>query len=299
MTAPGYSAMLRAMARRSVVFRRCVDRTAQIGCQVISERSVAVREVERLRAVLAGLIAVEDEPHPHGHTTDECIAWQEDYRRRDMAAWERARAAVAGQGDTPSADTGTFIRAGARLHECLAYLLSQYDKVVAAVEHIRMDTEEDRDLHDRAIAAFKVAAEPVRKLLSAPPPAEPMIPFDPDRVAADYQPIPESEVPPLAPRSTEPAPELAASFTRGYQLGQLHRRESVAKEAEAPTEPAPVQPDAETIERAAKAACDFYWDKRDSKMFAAEGHVWRSVVRAVAAELGLPTGETQGGGRNG
>jgi hypothetical protein len=111
------------------------------------------------------------------------------------------------------------------------------------------------------------------------------------------------------------------SFTRGYQLGRLHGRESAEKEAEAPaepapgpdvsrklkdaatfdlgsaSEPAPVQPDAETIERAACAAFNTALgaDTDVDWQCLVENQIehWRGVVRAVAAELGLPTGETK------
>jgi hypothetical protein len=45
-------------------------------------------------AVLRDLVALEDEPHPNGHTSEECYAWQDDYRQRNTAAWARARALI-------------------------------------------------------------------------------------------------------------------------------------------------------------------------------------------------------------
>jgi hypothetical protein len=46
-------------------------------------------------AVLRDVVALEDEPHPNCHTHEECGAWQDDYRRRNTAAWARARSLVA------------------------------------------------------------------------------------------------------------------------------------------------------------------------------------------------------------
>lgn len=54
--------------------------------------------------------------------------------------------------------------------KALRYLLAQYDRVVEVHEHVVMDTPEDRELHDRAIATFKEAAEPIRKMLAPDPP---------------------------------------------------------------------------------------------------------------------------------
>lgn len=47
----------------------------------------------------------------------------------------------------------------------LGYLLAQYERVVAAVRLIRMDTPEDQELHERAVATFEAVAEPARALL--------------------------------------------------------------------------------------------------------------------------------------
>src|SRR5882724_3300371 len=53
----------------------------------------------------------------------------------------------------------------------------------------------------------------------------------------------------LAGRGDTPDEGIAdVSFARGYQLGRLHGRESAAKEAEAPAEPASVQPDSDAVE---------------------------------------------------
>jgi len=49
--------------------------------------------------------------------------------------------------------------------KALAYLLAQYDRVVEVHEHVVMDTPEDRELHDRAVATFREAAEPIRTAL--------------------------------------------------------------------------------------------------------------------------------------
>jgi hypothetical protein len=50
--------------------------------------------------------------------------------------------------------------------KALRYLLAQYDRVVEVHEHVVMDTPEDRELHDRAIATFREAAEPIRSALA-------------------------------------------------------------------------------------------------------------------------------------
>lgn len=66
--------------------------------------------------------------------------------------------------------------------ELLAYLLQQYDLVVAVHDGVRMDTPEDVLLHDKGIATFRKAAESVRERLAHPvvdvepatePPAQP------------------------------------------------------------------------------------------------------------------------------
>lgn len=59
--------------------------------------------VEELTAALTELVALQDEPHPHGHTNEECYAWQDDSARRDNAAWARARELTAGA--TPTGKT--------------------------------------------------------------------------------------------------------------------------------------------------------------------------------------------------
>lgn len=50
--------------------------------------------------------------------------------------------------------------------KALRYLLAQYDRVVEVHEHVVMDTHEDRELHDRAVATFREAAEPIRSALA-------------------------------------------------------------------------------------------------------------------------------------
>jgi hypothetical protein len=86
---------------------------------------------------------------------------------------------------------------------------------------------------------------------------------------------------------------------------QSHPDEPVHEEAEcprrsdgSPAEPAPVQPDAETIDRAAKAlrrqsGYESAWEDLPDET----KPLWRDMVRVVAAELGLPAGETRGGER--
>jgi hypothetical protein len=55
-----------------------------------------------------------------------------------------------------------------RLAHLLGYLLRQYERVVEVHALVRMDTEEDRTLHDRAVREFRQAAEPVRAALGMP-----------------------------------------------------------------------------------------------------------------------------------
>jgi hypothetical protein len=49
--------------------------------------------------------------------------------------------------------------------EALVYLLGQYNRVVQVHRKVVMDTPEDRDLHDRAVAAMEEAAAPIRRHL--------------------------------------------------------------------------------------------------------------------------------------
>jgi hypothetical protein len=55
--------------------------------------------------------------------------------------------------------------------KALRYLLAQYDRVVEVHDHVVMDTPEDRELHDRAIATFREAVEPIRKAMDTYPTA--------------------------------------------------------------------------------------------------------------------------------
>jgi hypothetical protein len=52
-----------------------------------------------------------------------------------------------------------------RLAHLLGYLLRQYERVVDVHALVRMDTEEDRALHDRAVREFRQGAEPIRETL--------------------------------------------------------------------------------------------------------------------------------------
>jgi hypothetical protein len=52
--------------------------------------------------------------------------------------------------------------------QLLAYLLGQYDAVTNIHANVVMDTPEDRELHDRAIAMFREAVGPIRERLSRP-----------------------------------------------------------------------------------------------------------------------------------
>lgn len=53
----------------------------------------------------------------------------------------------------------------AELKRHLAYLLGQYERVIAMVRHIRMDTPEDQELSERVVAAMEEGAAPVRRVL--------------------------------------------------------------------------------------------------------------------------------------
>lgn len=50
--------------------------------------------------------------------------------------------------------------------KALAYLLAQYDLIVEIHAQVVMDTPEDREIHDRAVATFRKAAEPIRTALA-------------------------------------------------------------------------------------------------------------------------------------
>ena len=163
------------------------------------------------------------------------------------------RAALAGQGDTPPAEP--VYEFGTVEVEPAPVLAALADDVHKGIAEAGVACRDT----SHSTLCFEVA-EYLLEVGWQSPAAEPMIPFD--RVAADYHLIPKSEVPPLAPP---------------------------------PAEPAPVQLDADAIERAADAAARTHdhwaceWDEipeyvRDD---------WRGVARAVAVELGLPTGETQ------
>ena len=69
--------------------------------------------------------------------------------------------------DTPCVDgCGQDAATIERLREQLGYLLGQYDRAVDVHEGVVMDTPEQRALHDKAIAAMRQAAEPVRAALT-------------------------------------------------------------------------------------------------------------------------------------
>lgn len=91
--------------------RTCVRALRQVQPELSGARRQIVEDVARLvdrvlfhdqptppddaLSVLRDLVALEDEPHPNGHTSHECYVWQDDYRQRNTAAWARARALVA------------------------------------------------------------------------------------------------------------------------------------------------------------------------------------------------------------
>lgn len=63
------------------------------------------------------------------------------------------------------------IQAGLALHGAestpLAYLLGQYDRLLAVLEKVCMDTPEDQARHRQVVEIFRMTAEPIRRSLSS------------------------------------------------------------------------------------------------------------------------------------
>lgn len=291
MTAPGYSAMLRAMARRASELRRDAaeeiealrdllntqdlkyERRERWKAQAEAERQQA--EIGALRAALAEQVAeVERLRAGLGRLAFDILGEHANPEALDLAdtIYGRIWAVLAGQGDAPPREhTPKTVTVNIKPSPPGASWTTLYPdgSTVTELEGEWRSPDAEPTFDD---------AGPPRRITV----------FPDGSTVTEVQ----GDTPPA-----EPAAEIDASFTRGYQLGRLHRRESAANEAEVPAEPAPVQPDVETIERAARAAFNTALgaDTDVDWQCLVENQIehWRGVVRAVAAELGLPTGETQ------
>lgn len=51
-------------------------------------------EWDEALGLLRELVELENEPHPHGHSSEECDAWQDEYWGRHDGSWAKAEALV-------------------------------------------------------------------------------------------------------------------------------------------------------------------------------------------------------------
>lgn len=319
-----YPLMLRAMARRASELRRDAAEEIEALRDLLNtqdlkyerrERFKAQAEVERLRAALDDMVT------HYSHVPA-------NLSQRQWSALSNARAVLAGQGDTAPAEPDPdrhcqHARDPATCKLCAGIARRQrFDPAKYAPppagcgpecseQHtyvpgcMQFGSEASRQLAEPIPSEiYEHVSVPGWMLRQSEPPAEPVISLaalralaqgEPlDEVAGDYgvDPAVVAEVAPLAGRIVGSALDHPQTASGDHQIEHSPVCARCGVDVE------PVQPDAETIERAAKAlrrqsGYESAWEDLPDETKS----MWRDMVRVVAAELGSPTGETQGGER--